>query len=201
MSNEKRPVNSGVKDSEFIRGTVPMTKAEVRAVTLSKLQLKNSDIVVDLGAGSGSLSIESARLLTEGSVISVERNPAAIAVLKQNRKKFACENMKILEMEAPLGLDQIAYADKVIIGGSGGHLAELINWANRVMPQDGRLVMNMITLENLHIGWETIQGLGFDEVELVQVVVSRGKGVGSMTMMMGENPVYVISGRKGNANG
>lgn len=177
-----------------------MTKAEVRAVTLSKLQLKNSDIVVDLGAGSGSLSIESARLLTEGSVISVERNPAAIAVLKQNRKKFACENMKILEMEAPLGLDQIAYADKVIIGGSGGHLAELINWANRVMPQDGRLVMNMITLENLHIGWETIQGLGFDEVELVQVVVSRGKGVGSVTMM-GENPVYVISGRKGNANG
>ena len=201
MSNEKRPVNSGVKDSEFIRGTVPMTKAEVRAVTLSKLQLKNSDIVVDLGAGSGSLSIESARLLTEGSVISVERNPSAIAVLKQNRKKFACENMKILEMEAPLGLDQIAYADKVIIGGSGGHLAELINWANRVMPQDGRLVMNMITLENLHIGWETIQGLGFDEVELVQVVVSRGKGVGSVTMMMGENPVYVISGRKGNTNG
>jgi len=201
MSNEKRPVNSGVKDNEFIRGTVPMTKAEVRAVTLSKLQLKNSDIVVDLGAGSGSLSIESARLLTEGSVISVERNPSAIAVLKQNRKKFACENMKILEMEAPLGLDQIAYADKVIIGGSGGHLAELINWANRVMPQDGRLVMNMITLENLHIGWETIQGLGFDEVELVQVVVSRGKGVGSVTMMMGENPVYVISGRKGNTNG
>lgn len=201
MSNEKRPVNSGVKDSEFIRGKVPMTKAEVRAVTLSKLQLKNSDIVVDLGAGSGSLSIESARLLTEGSVISVERNPEAIEVLKQNRKKFACENMRILEMEAPLGLDQIAYADKVIIGGSGGHLAELIDWANRVMPQGGRLVMNMITLENLHIGWETIQGLGFDEVELVQVVVSRGKGVGSVTMMMGENPVYVISGRKGNANG
>lgn len=178
-----------------------MTKAEVRAVTLSKLQLKNSDIIVDLGAGSGSLSIESARLLTEGSVISVERNPQAIAVLKQNRKKFACENMKILEMEAPLGLDQIAYADKVIIGGSGGHLAELIHWANQVMPYGGRLVMNMITLENLHIGWETIQGCGFDEVELVQVVVSRGKGVGSVTMMMGENPVYVISGRKGNANG
>jgi cobalt-precorrin-6B (C15)-methyltransferase len=201
MSNEKRPVNSGIKDSDFIRGKVPMTKAEVRAVTLSKLQLKNSDIVVDLGAGSGSLSIESARLLTEGSVISVERNPQAIAVLKQNREKFGCKNMKILEMEAPVGLDQIAYADKVIIGGSGGHLAELIDWVNQIMPRGGRLVMNMITLENLHIGWKTIQQLGFDELDLVQIVVSRGKGVGSVTMMMGENPVYVISGRKGNIHG
>ena len=201
MNNEKRPVNSGIKDSEFVRGKVPMTKAEVRAVTLAKLQLENTDIVVDLGAGSGSLSIEAARLLTEGSVVSVERKPEAIAVLKQNREKFGCENIRIMEMEAPVGLDQIPYADKVIIGGSGGHLAELIVWAHTVLPEGGRLVMNMITLENLHIGWEKIQHLGFDELEVVQILVSKGKGVGSVTMMMGENPVYVISGRKENVHG
>lgn len=178
-----------------------MTKAEVRAVTLAKLQLKHTDLVVDLGAGSGSLSIEAARLLTEGSVVSVERKAEAIAVIKQNCEKFKCENITILEMEAPAGLNQISYADKVIIGGSGGHLAELIEWAKQVMPEGGRLVMNMITLENLHIGWETMQGQGFDDLELVQIVVSKGKGVGAYTMMMGENPVYVISGRKGKVHG
>lgn len=178
-----------------------MTKAEVRAVTLAKLQLKNTDIVVDLGAGSGSLSIEAARLVTEGAVVSVERKAEAIAVLRQNREKFACENMTILELEAPVGLDQITYADKVIIGGSGGHLAELIGWAHQILPEGGRLVMNMITLENLHIGWETIQHLGFEEVDLAQILVNKGKGVGSVTMMMGQNPVYVISGRKENVHG
>lgn len=196
MNREKRPVSVGIADCEFKRGKVPMTKAEVRAVTLAKLQLMNTDLVVDLGAGSGSLSVEAARLLTEGSVIAVERKAEAIEVLKRNCKKFGCENIRIIQTEAPIGLEQIPYADKVMIGGSGGHLAELIHWVYGILPVGGRLVMNMITLENLHIGWETIRNLGFDDLELVQVAVSKGKGVGAYTMMMGENPVYVISARK-----
>lgn len=200
MNRNVRTASHGIPDSEFERGNVPMTKAEVRAVTLSKLQLKTSDCLVDLGAGTGSVSIEAALVLTEGRVIAVERKSEAVALLRRNREKFECENLEIIESEAPTGLEAISHVQKVMIGGSGGHLTELVRWAARVLEVDGRIAMNMITLENVHAGWEALKSCGFDELEIVQVMISKGKQIGDYTMMMGQNPVYILSARKGQGN-
>jgi cobalt-precorrin-6B (C15)-methyltransferase len=194
---ENTRASHGMNDSDFERGSVPMTKAEVRAVTLAKLQLKTNDVFVDLGAGTGSISIEAARVLHQGKVIAVERKAEAVELIRKNCRKFKIENLKILEYEAPEGLETITHADKIMIGGSGGHLKDLIQWAYEILPLDGRIAMNMITMENVHTGWEMLKICGFEDLEMVQLTVSRGKTLAGYTMMMGQNPVFVLSARKG----
>lgn len=197
MTNKKKQASHGIPDAAFERGKTPMTKAEVRAVTLAKLQLKKNDVLVDIGAGTGSITIEAACLLTEGKVIAVERSPAAIELVRRNQKKFGCENIEIMNLEAPEGLNDLKGITKIMIGGSGGHLAELVAWAVQVLPPNGRLVLNMITVENIHAGWQALQKFGFEDLEMVQLAVSKGKPVGKVTMMMGQNPVTILSARKG----
>ena len=195
--NSRKIASHGMADEDFERGKTPMTKAEVRAVTLAKLQLKDTDIFVDLGAGTGSISIEAARVLHKGKVIAVERKSDAITLIKKNCDKFAIDNLEILQSEAPYGLEVISRADKIMIGGSGGHLSELVAWAYKILPQNGRIAMNMITMENVHQGWKAMKACGFEDCEMVQLTVSKGKRIGDYTMMMGQNPVYVLSARKG----
>lgn len=194
--NSRKAASHGMQDDAFTRGKTPMTKAEVRAITLAKLQLKTTDVLVDLGAGTGSISIEAARVLHEGKVIAVERKSDAVALIKANCEKFSLVNLKILECEAPFGLEAIAHADKVMIGGSGGHLSELVRWAYEILPAGGRIAMNMITMENVHLGWKALKACGFIDCEMVQVIVSKGKMAGGYTMMVGQNPVFVLSARK-----
>lgn len=127
-----------MKDELFLRGeNVPMTKEAVRALALSKLELHRASHLIDVGAGTGSVSIEAALQFPSLQVTAIERNPAALRLLDENRQRFACGNIDILPGEAPMTIT--GKADAVFMGGSGGHLTALIDWAMGHLHPGGRL--------------------------------------------------------------
>lgn len=184
----------GLPDAAFIRGKVPMTKQEIRILTLVKAQIGPRDIVCDIGAGTGSLSIEAARLAPEGHVYAVERKEEAIRLIEANGERFGLENLSVIEAEAPAGLENLPLADAVLIGGSGGHLAAILDCVAEKLREGGRLVINCITVQTLA---EALDYLHAHETvyryEAVQVQVSRLRRVGPYDMADAQNPVYIIT--------
>ncbi len=167
-----------------------MTKEEVRVVTVSKLDLKEDDTVIDIGAGTGSISIECARILQKGRVIAVERNQEGIDLIHQNIKKFQLTNIEVIQTLAPEGLEHLE-VDKVIIGGSGGQMKVLFEW---IQKKAKKVVINTITIENTYKAIELMRQFDYKNLEVTSLQVSKGKDLGTMTMMLGQNPVYIISG-------
>lgn len=184
----------GLPDAAFVRGKVPMTKQEIRILTLVKAQIGPRDIVYDIGAGTGSLSIEAARLAPEGHVYAVERKEEAIRLIEANGERFGLENLSVIEAEAPAGLENLPLADAVLIGGSGGHLAAILDCVAEKLREGGRLVLNCITVQTLA---EALDYLHAHETvyryEAVQVQVSRLRRVGPYDMADAQNPVYIIT--------
>lgn len=184
----------GLPDAAFVRGKVPMTKQEIRILTLVKAQIGPRDIVYDIGAGTGSLSIEAARLAPEGHVYAVERKEEAIRLIEVNGERFGLENLSVIEAEAPAGLENLPLADAVLIGGSGGHLASILDCVAEKLREGGRLVLNCITVQTLA---EALDYLHAHETvyryEAVQVQVSRLRRVGPYDMADAQNPVYIIT--------
>lgn len=195
MDNRKK-ITPGIKDDVFIRGNVPMSKEEVRVITLSKLGLTKDSIVVDIGAGTGSFSIECARLTTPNSVYAVERNEEGLKLIKQNMEKFQVNNIIPILAKAPEGLENIRDFDKVIIGGTGGSMKDILTWIEENASKDITVVVNTITVENTHIALTTLKELQFKEIEVVTINCSKSKEVGNVTMMMANNPVTIITARK-----
>lgn len=182
-------VTSGILDEEFIRGKVPMTKSEVRTISLSKLQLKKDSVVYDIGAGTGSVAIEIGLISTEGFVYAIEKKPEAIKLIHENKYKFQVSNLHVIEGSAPEVLTDLPVPSHVFIGGSSGNLKQIVELVLEKNPKV-RIVINAIALETvaeaLNIGKEY-------KSDITQVMVSKGKEVGSYHMMMGQNPVYIIS--------
>ena len=112
----------GIADDEFIRGKVPMTKQEIRILTMAKARIGAEDIVYDIGAGTGSLSIEAALQAENGHVYAIERKAEGIALIQQNAEKFGVRNLTVVQHEAPEGMDELPACDVVLIGGSGSIL-------------------------------------------------------------------------------
>lgn len=185
-------ISLGIKDEAFLRGKVPMTKYEVRVVTLSKLDLQAQDIVLDIGAGSGSMSIECARLLAT-DVYAIESNPVAQDLIKANVDKFNLSNYKLIKGMAPEVLPRAAVT-KVIIGGSRGQMTEIINGLETYPIK--KIVINTITIENTYKALQALKLYGYKNIEVTQVGVSRSHAVGSVTMMKAENPIQIITGEK-----
>lgn len=190
--NYKTP---GIPDELFVRGNVPMTKEEVRAITLSKLRPREDSIVVDVGAGTGSIAIEAAHLCPKGKVIAIERKEEGVALIRENCARFQVE-VEILHGNAADKLKTMKAFDRVIIGGSGGELEEIIQLCHDKLTKDGRIVVNSITLETLYASIQCLEKIGFSHVEAVSVNVARGRKVGRYTLMEALNPIYVISGVK-----
>ncbi|KAB3539054.1 precorrin-6Y C5,15-methyltransferase (decarboxylating) subunit CbiT [Alkaliphilus pronyensis] len=186
----------GVPDSLFIRGEAPMTKSEVRSITLSKLRIKTKDIIVDIGAGTGSISIECGLVANGGRVYAVERDPQSVRVIKENAKAFGVDNIEIIEGTAPEILNRVPKVNRAIIGGSGGKLDAIFQWFNTNLIVGGRVVMNFITLENMCKALELLKTSPYKDIDVAQIHVARGKNIGSLTMMEGHNPVYIISATK-----
>lgn len=183
---------AGLPDSAFIRGNVPMTKEEVRTLAVSKLRLEKADVVWDVGAGTGSVSVECALAVSEGSVFAVERNVEGVSLIEQNRVQFDLVNLQVIQGHAPEVLEDLKAPNKVFIGGSGGHLEEIVA-AVLEKNADARIVISAITLETLQKVLSLMGRLQFRESEIVQVAVSRAKSVGGYHMMRAENPIYLIS--------
>lgn len=184
-----------MKDELFLRGeTVPMTKEAVRALALTKLELHRASHLIDVGAGTGSVSIEAALLFPSLRVTAIERNPAALQLLAENRQHFACRNIAILPGAAPLPVAD--KADAVFMGGSGGHLTSLIDWSLRQLQPGGRLVMTFILMENLHTALAHLQQIGVQNIDCLQMQVSALTPLGSGHYFKPNNPVFVIACQK-----
>lgn len=197
LIENSQPVQSvfqapGLPDNAFLRGKVPMTKEEVRVLAVSKLHLCSKDVVWDVGAGTGSVSVECALCIPEGSVYAVEYREDACELVQKNKDKFQLSNLWLTEGKAPEVLNGLPAPDAVFIGGSGGRLKEIVGAALDRNPAV-RIVISAITLETLSAALDVIRFYGFQTTDIVQVSVSRSSSIGSYHMMKAENPIYLIS--------
>lgn len=185
----------GVNDGDFQQRKPEkglITKREVRAVSLARMQLTRGSVVWDIGAGSGSVGLEAARLCPDGHVYAIEKNADDIANVQHNHAVWQLSNYSFFHGKAPQYLDGWQDPDAVFIGGSGGELAELIRLCLARLRQGGWLVMNFVTLENLAVAVETLKRLGASW-DVCQIQASRSSPILDMHRLQAENPVWIIS--------
>lgn len=181
-----------IYDKDFVQGELPMTKQEVRAVSIAKLQLNEDSILIDVGAGTGTIGIEAATYMKKGKVIAIEKEEKGLKVIKGNVKKFNLENYSLVHGRAPEDIPEISY-DRMFIGGSTGGMKDIVDHFLKFSKDNSRLVINAITLETMSSAMEILKEKGFKNIEVVNMTVARGKKVGPYTMMYGENPIYIIT--------
>jgi len=186
-------MTGGMPDSMFERGQVPMTKEEVRSVVISKLRLHSDSTVVDIGAGTGSVSIETALVCKSGIVHAIDKNDEAISLIRENAARFGVRNINIIKGTAPESLVHVGKADRVFIGGSAGRLEAIFEWMEVALSPGGRVVANFITLENAALMIRLLEESGYGDIDIVHMSVSRGRRIGGNTMMNAENGIYIIS--------
>lgn len=181
----------GIPDDEFIRGRVPMTKEEIRILTVVKLRLNEESVVYDIGAGTGSVSVEMAGQCRRGMVYAIEKSADGIDLICANKRKFGIENMEIIEGAAPECLAPLPVPTHVFVGGSGGNLIDIIRSVRKKNPEV-RFVVNAVTLEKLAQLQELCKQIPeYADMEVIQVGVSRSRLLGNHHLMLGENPVYI----------
>ena len=188
----RRPLSHGISDEAFTRGKVPMTKMEVRTVSVAKLELTENSVLYDVGAGTGSVSVECAGLSDSVKVYAIEKNPEAVELLHENCKKFALTNVKIIAGTAPEALEDLPAPTHVFIGGSSGKMEEVIALCLKKNPET-RFVVNLITPESLAAVLEAVKTLPVTEPDLLTLTAARSKKVGSSHLMMGQNPVWIVT--------
>lgn len=182
----------GIGDEEFQRAKVPMTKSEVRSISLSKLCLTRDAVIYDVGAGTGSVSIEAALQAVDGRVYAIEKKAEAVELMKENRRKFAADNLEIIEGLAPEAMEELPAPTHVFVGGSSGNLKQIMELALKKNPQV-RIVINCIALETVAEALECLKSLPVTDTDITAVSAAKSKEIGAYHMMMGQNPVYVIS--------
>ena len=192
--------SSGIPDELFIRGDVPMTKQEVRAVALAKLRLTATDTVWDVGAGTGSVSIEAALVARAGSVWAVERNAAGVRLIRENADAFGCGNVHAVPGVAPDALVKLPVPDAVFVGGSAGELPSIVEAALEKNSQV-RLCVPCVTVETLTEACTLLSGSRFKGFEACQVSAARAEAVGSHHLMKAQNPVFLVSARGAGGEG
>ncbi|MFR4383350.1 MAG: precorrin-6Y C5,15-methyltransferase (decarboxylating) subunit CbiT [Phascolarctobacterium sp.] len=172
-----------------------MTKQEVRSVSMSKLMPKPTDLIYDIGAGTGSCSIELATIASQGKVWAFERNPVAVELLGKNKALFGLQNLEIVAGEALENIKEMPAPDCVFVGGSGGDLCEMLDviYAKNSVC---RIVINAITVETLAQVAAYYKEHPDYALEIVNVFVARGKHLGNYNLMMAQNPVYVMTAVK-----
>ena len=184
----------GIADEEFIRGSVPMTKSEVRAVVVAGLDIGDDSVCWDIGSGTGSVAVEMALRCGNGTVCAVEKNPEAVELIEKNRVKFGCDNIEVYSGEAAEIIDKLPVPDVVFIGGSGGQLCSIIE-AAVARNSNLRLTVTAVSLETLSQCTAIFDKLGL-EAEITQVAVTRTRKVGKYTMMNAENPIWIIKRKR-----
>lgn len=184
----------GIPDDQFIRGEVPMTKQDIRAVIAGRMQVQEGDVIWDVGAGTGSVSVELAIQAGRGRVYAVERDADGSRLIRLNRDKFGCENLEPVDGAAPDALRDLPAPDRVFIGGSGGKMEEIL----RIIlekNEHARICVSAILLETAVRTLEVMAGEGL-QTSVVQVAVATGRPAGGKHMMMGGNPIFIITGEK-----
>lgn len=183
---------AGLPDEAFCRGEVPMTKQEVRAAALAKLGVRPTDIVWDIGAGTGSVSVELALAAPRGHAYAVECSADACALIEQNREKFRAYNLDIIEGMAPQALEELPAPDAVFVGGTKGNMAAVVEAVLAKNPA-ARVCVSAIALETLQAAVAALTGAGLD-VQVTQIAVSRTRTAGRLHLLTANNPIFLITG-------
>ncbi|TQI80148.1 cobalt-precorrin 7 C15-methyltransferase [Serratia fonticola] len=181
-----------MKDNVFLRGQrVPMTKEPVRLLALERLELASAAHFIDIGAGTGSVALEAAMRFPWLQVTAIERNPAALSLISENRLRLGCDNVTVMAGSAPMAWE--TKADAIFIGGSGGQLTALIDWALERLYPGGRLVFTFILLNNFSEALACLQTRDVAEISGEQVQFSTLTSLGSGHYFKPNNPTYLIS--------
>ena len=182
-----------IKDDEFIRGNCPMTKEDIRALSIWKMNLKENSTVLDVGSGTGTITVQASKISSNGVVYSIERDEDAISTTKINLDKFDCTNVILDEGDAVEILEKYIKEDKrfdsICVGGSGGSLEKIIEMCSELLIQEGTIVMNFITLDNAYKAIEVMKKLNYI-VDISQVNISKNRG--QSYMMIANNPIYIV---------
>ena len=181
-----------IPDEFFVRDKVPMTKEEIRTISVAKLDISKDDIIYDVGAGSGSVTMEMASAAIDGMVYAIEKNETALSLIEENKGKCKCDNVVIVPGEAPCAMADLPAPDAVFIGGSGGNLPDIVRDLKEKNP-NVRLVINAVTIETIGLAMQALKEEGFHITGISCVSVSRAKEVGEYHLMLGQNPVYIIT--------
>jgi precorrin-6Y C5,15-methyltransferase (decarboxylating) len=188
-------IRFGLKENEIEHARGLITKDEVRAVTLHTLRLPETGVFWDVGAGSGSISIEAARLFPGLTVIAVEKDDEQVKRIKANKIKFSVKNIELVQGTAPDALHGLQAPDRVFVGGSGGSLDEIIGSIQERM-RDGIIVINAVTIETLNQAIAGLEKRGFT-VKVSEISVSRSKLIAGKRHMSAQNPIFIVTGEKG----
>ena len=191
-NSEKEMLTHGKADGEFIRDKVPMTKEEVREVSICKLKLYEGAVVYDIGSGTGSIAVEIAGLSDKIKVFAVEHKAEAVSLIAGNKEKFELDNIEIVSGKAPDGLENLPVPTHAFIGGSGGKMKEILSALYQKNPHM-RIVMNAISMETICEIKEVLSTFSIQNAEVVQMQVSRAKSVGAYHLMQAENPVWICA--------
>lgn len=190
-----RPARSqGIDDGAFLRGEVPMTKQEVRAAALAKLEVRDGAVYWDVGAGTGSVSVELALLAPKSRVYAVEYKGEACALIRANRERFGAYNLELAEGRAPAALSDLPAPDGVFIGGSEGELIPILEVALSRNPAV-RFCVTAIAVETLGVAVAAFTQLGMSP-QITQITVARSRRAGERNLMLGQNPVWIVTGQK-----
>ncbi|NDB88963.1 MAG: precorrin-6Y C5,15-methyltransferase (decarboxylating) subunit CbiT [Thaumarchaeota archaeon] len=195
MWNHKTP---GIPDEEFERTEdVPITKEEVRVIQISKARLSADNTIYDIGCGSGSITVEAGiQIGKSGKIYAIDIDPRAIELTKKNLAKFGITNVELILADAKQKIPNLPLADSIFIGGTGGDTKDIVTLCNSKLKSGGRIVIGVILIETLYAVLDVIYKLGFTDVDITQITISKSKKTSTGTMMLARNPVTIISATK-----
>ena len=187
----------GINDENFLREKkIPMTKREIRILTLALARAYDAGIIVDIGAGTGSISIEAAKFVPDGNIFAIEKNLDAVEILKKNLENFSVDNVTVINSEAAQALKNFSRFDVAIIGGSGGNLEEILDAVDEKLNAGGRIAANLISIQNLSTCLQWFKRHENYHYESMQVQINHFNQVGVYDMAKAANPICIVIGTK-----
>ena len=188
----KDTVRHALPDEAFVRGDVPMTKEEIRILSVATLRLDRDSVVFDVGAGTGSVAVEAVRICSGGKVFAIERKAEAADLIRTNAARLAAGNLTVVEGEAPDVFQKLPVPTHAFIGGSAGRMSDIVCSLKERSPGI-RIVINTVTMEGLAQVTELIREGILADAQIVQVSCARAASLGGYHLMRAENPVYITA--------
>jgi cobalt-precorrin-6B (C15)-methyltransferase len=186
-------ITPGIPDELFERSeNVPITKEDIRSIVISKLRLRKNYSVIDVGCGSGSITVEVCLQVNSKNVYAIDLDENAIKLTKKNLQKFGV-SANLIYSKAEEILPSLPKVDAIIVGGTKGKTEKIIELCISKLKKNGRLVIDTILIETMYKALRTIKREKMHEVEVTQVMISKGKDVPSGTMLVSRNPILILS--------